>query len=74
MGALSRITFKATRDITIGDNICTGLCLISGEYETVALVCSTVKILPFRGRIYVGAKIISQGCMTYRNLCAGEGC
>lgn len=73
-GTLGRIAFKTTKDIARGDSVCTGLCLISGTCETIAFVCSTIKIIPFRGRIYVGAKIVSKGCMSYRNLCAGEGC
>lgn len=73
-GALGRVVFKATKDASRGDTVCTGLCLISGTCETVALCCSTIKVIPFRGRIYVGAKIISKGCITFRNACVGEGC
>lgn len=72
--ALGRIVFKTTKDIVRGDAVCTGLCIVSGTCETVALGCSTIKIIPFRGRVYVCAKIVSKGCMTYRNLCAGDGC
>lgn len=72
--ALGTIVFKATKDIARGDATCTGLCCVSATCESVALLCSTVPIIPFRGRIYVGVKIVSRGCMTYRNLCAGEGC
>jgi phage-related tail protein len=72
--ALGRIGFKATKDIARGDKICTGLCLVSGACETVALGCSTIKIIPFRGQIYIGAKIVSSGCIAFRNACAGEGC
>ena len=72
--AFSRIAFKTGKDIARGDKVCTGLCLISGLSEGIAFSCSTVKIIPFRGRIYVGAKIVSRSCMAYRNLCAGEGC
>ena len=72
--ALGKIVFKTTKDIARGDVVCTGCCLVSGTCETVALCCSTIKIIPFRGRIYVGAKIISKGCMSFRNACAGEGC
>lgn len=72
--ALGKIAFKTTKDIARGDTVCTGLCLISGTCETVALCCSMVKVIPFRGRIYVCAKVVSKGCMSYRNLCAGEGC
>ena len=72
--AIGRITFKTGKDIARGDSVCTGLCLISGTCETIAFGCSTIKVIPFRGRIYVCAKVISKGCMSYRNLCAGEGC
>jgi len=72
--ALGKIAFKTTKDIARGDTICTGLCAISGTCETVALCCSTIKAIPFRGRIYVGAKIVSVGCMSFRNACVGEGC
>ena len=73
-GALDQIGFKATKDIARGDKICTGLCLISARCETVASGCSTIKIISFKGRIYRGAKIISKGCIAFRNACAGEGC
>jgi len=73
-GALAKIAFKTTKDIARGDRVCTGLCLVSATCETLALSCSPVKVIPFRGRIYIGFKIISKGCMTWRNACAGEGC
>lgn len=72
--ALGNIAFKTMKDVARGDKICTGLCLVSATCESVALGCSTIRVIPFRGRIYIGAKIISKGCMTYRNACAGEGC
>ena len=72
--ALGKIAFKTGKDIVRKDPVCTGLCLVSGTCETIALSCSTIKIIPFRGRIYVCAKLVSKGCMSYRNLCAGEGC
>lgn len=72
--AFGKIAFKTGRDIARGDAVCTGLCAVSGLCETVAIGCSTIKIIPFRDRIYVCVKIVSRGCMTYRNLCAGEGC
>ena len=73
-GALGRVAFKATKDAARGDTVCTGLCLVSGTCEAVALCCSTIKIIPCRGQIYVGAKVISRGCISFRNACAGEGC
>ena len=72
--AFGRIAFKATQDIARGDTICTGLCLVSGTCEAVALCCSTIKIIPGRGKAYMAAKIISKGCISFRNACVGEGC
>jgi hypothetical protein len=72
--SIGRIIFKATKDMARGDSVCTGLCLVSGASETIALACSALKFIPYRGNIYVFAKIVSKGCMTYRNNCAGEGC
>ena len=73
-GALANIAFKTTKDIARGDKVYTGLCLVSATCETLALDCSTMKLIPFRGRIYIVSKIISKGCMIWRNACAGEGC
>jgi hypothetical protein len=73
-GSLGKILFKTTKDVARGDAVCTGLCVVSGACETIALGCSTIKIIPYRGKIYVCVKIISKGCMSYRNLCAGDGC
>lgn len=73
-GSLGRIAYKAGRDAARGDKVCTGLCLISATCETVALGCSAIPVIPFRGKIYIGAKIVSKGCMSFRNACAGEGC
>ncbi len=72
--ALDRIAFKTTKDMAREDTICTWLCAISGACETIALGCSTIKVIPYRGQVYVCAKIISKGCMVYRNLCSGDGC
>lgn len=63
--ALNRVAYKTAKDIARGDSICTGMCLVSGTCETIAFGCSTIKILPFRGRVYVFAKIVSRGCMSY---------
>lgn len=72
--SLGTILFKAGKDIARKDVTCTSLCCVSAACESVALLCSTTSFIPFSGRVYVGAKIVSQGCMRYRNLCAGEGC
>jgi hypothetical protein len=72
--ALGKIAFKTTRDMARGDTLCTGLCVVSGTCETIALCCSTIKVIPFRGRIYMCAKIVSKGCISFRNACVGEGC
>ena len=73
-GSLGRVAFKTTTDIARGDTICTGLCAISLVCESLALGCSALKIIPYRGGVYVAAKTVSKGCMSYRNLCAGKGC
>lgn len=72
--AIANIAFKTTKDMARGDKVCTGLCLVSATCETVALGCSTMKFIPCRGRLYIASKIVSKGCMTWRNACAGEGC
>ena len=72
--ALGKIAFKTTKDIANGDSVCTGLCLVSATCETVTLCCSMVKVISFRGHIYVSTKVVSQECMTFRNACVGEGC
>ena len=72
--ALANIAFKTTKDIARRDKVCTELCLVSTTCECFALGCSLVKVILFRGQIYTGSKIISRGCMTWRNACAGEGC
>jgi len=72
--ALGKIAFKTTKDIARGDTLCTGLCVVSGTCEAIALCCSTIKVIPFRGRVYVCAKIVSKGCISFRNACVGEGC
>ena len=72
--AFSRIAFKTTKDRAGWDTVCNGLCLVSGTCERVALCCSTIKAISFRGRIYIATKIISRGWMSFQNACAGEGC
>jgi hypothetical protein len=77
ISSLGRIGFKATtdiKDIKRGDSLCTGLCAVSGTCETIALGCTLIKFIPYRGDLYVYAKLLSLGCMAYRNICAGEGC
>lgn len=68
---LGNIAFKITKDVTPGDGICIRLCIVSGTCETIALCCSTLKIIPFRGLVYVGVKIVSKECISFRNACAG---
>ena len=72
--ARGRVTFKTIRDRAWGEMVCTGLCLVSGTCEAIALGYSTMKRMPFRGRIYLSSKLISRGCITFRNACTGEGC
>ena len=68
------VAFKTTKDISRGDPVCTGLCFVSGACESVALCCSIVKCISFRGPIHVSAKVISKGCMAFHNACAAESC
>lgn len=72
--SLGKIAFQTTKDRAHGDSICTGLRVVSGTCETIALCCSTLKVIPFRGQIYVCTKIVSRGCISYRNFCEGESC
>ena len=68
--SLGRIAFKTTKYIARGE--CS--MALSGVCETVALGCSTITVISFRGKIYLYVKIVSRGCMSYRNLCTDEGC
>ena len=68
------IAFKTTKDVVRNYIVYTGLCFISGTCEAVVLSYSTVKVILFRGRIYVGAKIINKIYISFRNAYAGEGC
>lgn len=71
--SLARIAFKGMQDSVVRkDPLCTGLCVVSGASEALAVCCSTIQIIPFRGRIYVYAKLVSKSCMTFRNLCAAD--
>ena len=72
--AFGQIASKVKKDADWGDKVYTLLCLISGTCEAVALGCSTIKAIPFRGRVYISAKIISNGCISFRNARASEGC
>lgn len=65
VSAFSKILFKTIKEIARGDSLCTGICRVFGTGETVAFCCSTIKIIPFRDRVYVDAKIISRNCITF---------
>lgn len=70
---VSRIASKGMQDAVVRKYFFyIGLCLVSGTCETTALGCSTIRIIPFRGKIYVCVKLISKGCMTYRTLCSND--
>ena len=64
--------FKGFRDFARGDTPCTILCGVSFACQ---LTAATAAICPFphSKRIWLVSKSISQGAMTSRNLCAGEG-
>lgn len=72
--ALARVIYKTTREIVRGNKVCTILCIISGVCETLALCSSIMTFLPYRTQIYIGTKVVSRGCTSFRNLYAGEGC
>ena len=69
---IGKIAFKTVKDIARGDAICTVLCAISNTCESIGLCCSMIKTISFKGRFYIGAKVVSKDCMTYINLCVGE--
>jgi hypothetical protein len=56
-------------DISRGDKLCSGLCIVATTCEGVAIVAGTCKFIPYRYRVYIGAKAISVGVMRFRNLC-----
>ena len=68
--ALGWIAYKTIKDVVRGDK----LYLISRTCKVVVLGCSTIKVIPFRVEIYVWAKIISKGCISFRNICARQRC
>jgi hypothetical protein len=73
-GSAGVTAFKAIKDIRRGDPVCSGLCITSTSCELVAAACSVCPFIPYRARVYVAVKMVSTGCMKFRNLCAGEGC
>lgn len=52
-------------DLGRGDKLCTGLCIVATACEGVAITASSCKFVPFRYRVYIGAKTV----MRFRNLC-----
>lgn len=71
--ALNKIGFKLKKNFGHGDKVWTGLCVISAGCEPIALACSTVFVILFKGKIYVKAKIINKGYVSFKNACANEG-
>lgn len=67
--ALGTTAFKAVSDASQGDKICTGLCIVASVCEGTALIAANVKILPYRGKIYIASKSGSIALMRFRNLC-----
>ena len=60
--------FGAAEDLTRGDKLCTGLCLVATLCEGVAFTSRMVK-LPYGMKVYFCAKTASAGLMKFRNLC-----
>lgn len=71
--ALGNILVKTGQDVARGDTVCRGLGCISVTCEAVALCCSVLKFIPCRDTIYVSVKIVSIGCMSFRNACTASG-
>ena len=72
--ATGNLAFKASRDYSRGDPLCTGLCTVCLVCEITAIACSTCKFIPNRQNIWLASKGISRVCVEFRNNCAGEGC
>ena len=68
---VGRSVFKGVKDYLKGDFLCTGLCATSGICETAAGI---IIWIPIPGKICAISTLkgISYGCMTIRDLCAGE--
>jgi hypothetical protein len=66
--SIGQTAFGAAEDISRGDKLCTGLCLVATGCEGIAFVSRVVKI-PHGMKIYVCAKGASAGLMRFRNLC-----
>ena len=66
--SMGKTTFGAAEDISRGDKLCTGLCLLATTCEGVACTTRLVK-LPYGGKIYFISKAASAGLMKFRNLC-----
>ena len=70
--AFSRIAFKETKNISRGNKICTSLYVVLAKCKIVALKCSIIKTIPYKGQIYIRAKIVSKEYMSFKNACSGE--
>jgi hypothetical protein len=67
--SMGTTVWKTVEDISRGDKLCTGLCIVSTACEGVAITASLCKFIPFRLRIYTVSKGTSLGLMRFRNLC-----
>jgi hypothetical protein len=63
-----KTAFNALEDLSRGDKICTGLCLVATFCEGLAFTSRIVKI-PYGQKIYVCSKAASVGLMRFRNMC-----
>nr|WPV72500.1 hypothetical protein orf129 [Navicula sp.]WPV72572.1 hypothetical protein orf129 [Navicula sp.]WPV72657.1 hypothetical protein orf129 [Navicula sp.]WPV72730.1 hypothetical protein orf129 [Navicula sp.] len=66
--SMGQTAFGAAEDISRGDKLCTGLCLVATGCEGIAFVTRVVKV-PYGMKIYVCTKAASAGLMKFRNLC-----
>ena len=67
--SIGSTAWKTVEDISRGDKVCAGLCILATTCEGLAITASSCKVFPFRYRIYIGAKGTSIAVMRFRNLC-----
>ena len=65
---MGKTAFGAVEDISRGDKVCTGLCLVATACEGVAFTTRVLKV-PYGMKVYICAKTASAGLMKFRNLC-----
>ena len=67
--SIGTTAWKTAEDISRGDKVCAGLCIVATGCEGVALLAANTKLVPFRFKVYTITKGCSIGLMRFRNLC-----